>query len=846
MIGKNRPKSKFESSDSKVTHDRYRILFERSPDAVIVTAPDGRILDFNPAALDFFCISRAELHESNITSFYANMADWAGLIRQLDETGLIHNTPVIFVDRRNQVKHSLVTTMQLDNSDDSIFGYQCVIRDVTKRRSAEKKLHSQKSYAEQLIDIAPEAIAILDLDDRVMRVNEEFCKLFQYVGKTCIGRRMDELIVPEHLKAESLSLSARAMGGACFEVETRRMRQDGTLVDVSVLAKPIATENDEPAIYVIYRDISERKRAQEALTKSEERHRTVLEAAPDPVIVQDMAGGVIYLNPAFTRVFGWSLDEYQGRAIDYIPQENLPETLEFIEKIKQGTSFSGVETRRSTKDGRQVDVSISGAVFFDTDGNPEGYVNTLQDISERRKKDAELRYVAYHDMLTGLPNRKSFYMCLDDLLLHSSRRNSDHAWALMFLDLDKFKQVNDALGHDTGDHLLKGVADRLKGCLRETDHLFRLGGDEFTVILTNLSHDIDVARVARKILKSITRPFRFNGHEIFTSTSIGISVFPNDGWDVEGLVKNADMAMYTAKENGGGGYQFFTEEMNRKALHRMKMESSLRKALDHNELVLYYQPLVNEVNRIMGMEALLRWHHPELGLILPTDFIRITEETGIIVPVGRWVLQTACTQTKRWHDMGFSDLFVAVNLSARQLQEPDFEQMMVDIIDESELPPECLKLEVTESSVIQNPEVCIAKMNNLRAKGITFSIDDFGTGYSSLSYLKRFPIDSLKIDRSFISDAMNSKGDREIIKTIITMAHNLNIDAVAEGVETQEQKDFLFSYGCKRMQGFLFAHPVPEDQFKGLLERQNKEFKESRGRLKNDNHLKPNTGNPRK
>ena len=844
MTGKNRTEAINATHNTRVAQDRYRILFERSPDAVIVTAPDGRILDFNPAALDFFCISRSELQEANIASFYANMAERPPLISRVDKTGLIHNEPVIFVGSGGQVKHSLVTTMRLDDPDGRIYGYQSVIRDVTMHRLAEKKLHDQKSYAEQLIDIAPEAIAILDLEDRVIRINEEFCRLFQYVEPTCIGRRMDELIVPGHLKAESLSLSARVMGGACFEVETRRMRKDGTLVDVSILAKPIATENDEPAIYVIYRDISARKQAQESLKKSEERHRTVLEAAPDPVIVRDMVGRVIYLNPAFTRVFGWSLDDCQNRTIDFVPEENLPETQQFLAQIHQGASFSGVETRRFTKSGQLVDVSISGAVFFDTEGKPEGYVNTLQDISERRKKDEELRYVAYHDTLTGLPNRKSFYMCIDDLLQHSSRRNSDHAWALMFLDLDKFKQVNDALGHDTGDRLLKGVADRLKACLRETDHLFRLGGDEFTIILTNLSRDIDVARVARKIQNALTRSFRFNGHEIFTSTSIGISVFPNDGWEVEGLVKNADMAMYAAKENGGSDYRFFTEEMNRKALYRMKMESSLRKALDQNELVLYYQPLVNETNRIMGMEALLRWNHPELGLILPADFIRITEETGIIVPVGRWVLQTACTQTKRWHDMGFSDLFVAVNLSARQLQEPDFAQMVVDIVDASGLPPESLKLEVTESSVIQNPEVCIAKMRSLRAKGITFSIDDFGTGYSSLSYLKRFPIDTLKIDRSFISDAMNNKGDQEIIKTIISMARNLNIDAVAEGVETQAQREFLASYGCNSMQGFLFAHPVPVEKFKDLLERQRRPTappdkeekglqKDSRSRIKN-------------
>ncbi len=806
--------------NARVAQDRYRILFERSPDAVIVTTPDGRIIDFNPAALDFLCTSRSELQESNIATFYANMADHAPLISRVDETGLVHNSPVIFVDGGGQLKHSLVTTMRLDDTDGNVYGYQCIIRDVTQYRQAERKLHNQKSYAEQLIDIAPEAIAILDLDDRVIRINEEFCRLFQYTEQACIGRRMDELIVPEQLKAEGLSLSARAMGGACFEVETRRMRKDGTLVDVSVLAKPIATEKDEPAIYVIYRDISARKQAQKALEKSEARHRTVLEAAPDPVIVRDMAGRVIYLNPAFTRVFGWRLDECQNRHIDFVPQENQPETQQFLAQIKHGASFSGVETRRFTRSGQVVDVSISGAVFFDAGGNPEGYVNTLQDISERRKKDEELKYVAYHDMLTGLPNRKSFYMCIDDLLQHSSRRTSDRTWALMFLDLDKFKQVNDTLGHDTGDQLLKGVAERLKECLRETDHLFRLGGDEFTIILTNLSLDIDVARVARKIQQTLTRVFRFNGHEIFTSTSIGISVFPNDGWEVEDLVKSADMAMYAAKENGGNDYRFFTEEMNRKALHRMKMESSLRKALNQNELVLFYQPLVNETSQIIGMEALIRWNHPELGLILPADFIRIMEETGIIVPVGRWVLKTACTQAQRWHNMGFPDLFVAVNLSSRQLHEPDFVEMVIDIIRESGLPPAYLKLEVTESSVIQNPEVCIAKMRMLRAQGITFSIDDFGTGYSSLSYLKRFPIDTLKIDRSFISDAMSSKGDREIIKTIIAMARNLNIDAVAEGVETQEQKDFLAGHGCNSMQGFLFAHPVPVEQFKDLLQRQ--------------------------
>jgi diguanylate cyclase (GGDEF)-like protein/PAS domain S-box-containing protein len=546
-----------------------------------------------------------------------------------------------------------------------------------------------------LFERAPYAIAILDKDGLVIRVNEEFSRLFQFEEQPCVGRRIDELVAPTTRDSGRISFSVEAMRHSCVAVEARCINRHGTPVDVSILSKPIDTETGEPAIYIIF-----------------------------------------------------------------------------------------------------------------------------QNISGRRKKDEDLRYVAYHDALTGLPNRKAFYDHLDDLLRHSGRRNSDLTWALMFLDLDKFKQVNDALGHDTGDKLLTSVAARLKGCLRETDHLFRLGGDEFTVILTNLNRDIDVARVARKLIATFARPFSLDGHEIFTATSIGISVYPNDGWDVANLVKNADMAMYAAKGKGGGVYRFFTEEMNRKAQYRLKMENALRKALDRKELTVYYQPLVTESRRIVGVEALLRWHHPDMGIILPSDFIRITEETGIIVAVGQWVLQQACAQTKRWHDMGFADLFVSVNLSARQLYETGFEQMVIDTLQKSGLPPNRLKLEVTESSVIQNPELCISKMQNLRSLGVSFAIDDFGTGYSSLSYLKRFPIDSLKIDRSFVADAMNSKGDQEIIKTIIAMARNLNIATVAEGVETSAQKEFLTDHGCESMQGFLFAHPVPVNQIKTLLENQ--------------------------
>ncbi len=570
-------------------------------------------------------------------------------------------------------------------------------------------------------------------------------------------------------------------------------------------------------------EIEERKRIEDALRKSEERHRIVLEAAPDPVVVYDKHGLVTYLNPAFSRVFGWTLDESRGQRLkDFVPQENILETSLLLAKITHGETISGVETCRLTKTGQEIDVSISGAGFFDSDGALQGSVITIQDITRRKKTEEDIRYIAYHDTLTGLPNRKSFYMRLEDKVLQSRKRPGDKRrpayskWALLFLDLDRFKNVNDTLGHDIGDELLQIAGQRLRSSIRKSDYIFRLGGDEFTIILNDITEDIDVAKVAQKIREELATPYQIKGHEIYITVSIGISVYPIDGHSVERLVKNADMAMYAAKEEHHG-YRFFTEEMNRKALERMKMESNMRTALQENQFIVYYQPLVDHQGRVMGTEALLRWQHPTLGMLSPTQFIPIAEETGAIVPIGKWVLKTACQQAKRWNEEGNDRMQVAVNLSTRQFKEADLVETIEDMLDITGLDPECLKLEVTESGIMEDPEQAIAKMNALRAKGIRFSIDDFGTGYSSLSYLKRFPIDTLKIDRSFVIESPTNKDDQEIIKTIISMARNLNLDTVAEGVETEEQLHFLTGQGCQIMQGFYFGRPMAAERFEELL-----------------------------
>lgn len=567
----------------------------------------------------------------------------------------------------------------------------------------------------------------------------------------------------------------------------------------------------------------QRKRAEDSLKESEAKHRIFLQSVPDPVAVYNLEDRITYLNPAFTRVFGWTFEDISKQPSALLSVEKHLETQSIIDKITHGQTVSGIETYRLTKENTPIDVSISGTGFFDSRGKLRGYVLTFQDITERKKNQEEIWFLAYHDVLTRLPNRKAFYERLDDKLrykMSDKRRTSGELkkWAILFLDLDRFKYVNDTLGHDVGDELLKTVAERLRSSLRRTDHIFRLGGDEFTVLINDLQNPLEVAKITRKIQEEISLPYHIQEREIYVTVSIGISLYPDDGENVETLIKNADMAMYAAKEDGGG-YHFFTEEMNQKAQERMHLESGMRQAIQQNQFLLYYQPLVDNQNGIVGMEALIRWNHPEWGMISPVHFIPLAEETKVIVLIGQWVLQTACQQLKKWHNMGFDYLYMSVNVSTRQFKEPDFIEIVEQVIDSTGVNPKFLKLEVTESSIMEKPDEAIKKMNTLLARGVHFSIDDFGTGYSSLSQMKRFPIDTLKIDRSFVTDSIANRGDREIIKAILSMAQNLHIETVAEGVETAEQKEFLSREGCQMMQGYYFGRPVANEEFEEMLKK---------------------------
>lgn len=447
----------------------------------------------------------------------------------------------------------------------------------------------------------------------------------------------------------------------------------------------------------------------------------------------------------------------------------------------------------------------------------------LEDEREASELAAvEIEHLAYHDALTGLPNRPLF---MDRLIVALAQAGRSHQkLAVFFCDLDRFKDINDSLGHTIGDTLLKSVAERIRRCVRDGDTVARFGGDEFTLMIPKIENVEDAAKIAQKIIETLKIPFFISDRELFVTTSIGVSIFPIDGGDPETLVRNADTAMYRAKDQGRDNYQLYAPAMNARALERLALENMLRKALSNDELVLFYQPKIDaRTGAITGVEALIRWNHPERGLVSPAHFISLAEASGLIVPIGEWVLRTACKQIKQWQRKFDHGISVSVNLSARQFQQPDLIEMIRSSVEESKIDPGSLELEITESNAMQNAENTIYLLRELKSIGVRISMDDFGTGYSSLNYLKRFPIDILKLDQMFVKDVPGDRSDGAIVSAVIQLAHNLDLQVVAEGVERQEQLDFLTRQGCDTIQGYFFSVPLPAEQLETyMLERKAK------------------------
>jgi len=691
--------------------------------------------------------------------------------------------------------------------DGQLSGFITTYTDITERKAAEESLRSQHDLLQTVIESIPSAVSLFDKEQKLVLHNQEFLHLLD-IPASMLARGPVDLeslfrfnatrgeYGPGNPDEIVNTLMARAAQRKPHHFE--RMRPNGKTLDVRGVPLP------DGSFVTIYTDISEQRNSAER----EQLAQKVFTHTPAGIIFTDEAHRILSINPATTLMTGYEAFELLGHTVFGMINLHNDQTPEaFQAMIVERGSWNG-ELDVTTKNGNDCPVGIRVTRVDDPrSGVPAHYIWILADITERRQAEERMRHIAQHDALTGLPNRLALLMRLGQLLPEARR----HEWniAIMFIDLDRFKIINDTLGHQIGDEMLREVACRLSSVIRETDFVARLGGDEFVILLPGIATPADAAIVANKIIAALSTAIQVDGHELHTSPSIGISLFPDDGPDGDSILKNADTAMYHAKSAGRNNYQFFATEMNRVTAERLDIERKLRHAIARNELTLCFQPQFSaHSNQPTGVEALLRWLHPTDGMIRPDRFIPVAEETGIIVEIGEWVLRNACREMKHWIDAGLQPMRMAVNVSARQLRRRDFCETVAGALAESGLPPELLELEITESSVMENPEEAIVILQRLGRMGVTLAIDDFGTGYSSLAYLKLFPIDHLKIDRSFVADIEHDLNDRAIAFGTIALAHSLGLNVIAEGVETEDQLDLLRSNGCDEVQGYLLSKPL--------------------------------------
>jgi diguanylate cyclase (GGDEF)-like protein/PAS domain S-box-containing protein len=580
------------------------------------------------------------------------------------------------------------------------------------------------------------------------------------------------------------------------------------------LAIDVALLGDRTTVQLTIRDIARRKAAETSMRLANQAFENSLEG----IAITDAHGDILTVNSAFTVITGYAREEVLGRNPRLLSSGR--QSREFYDEmwrsIRQTGKWQG-EIWNIRKNGDIYPQWLNISRVLDDRGNVCNYVGVFSDISERKSAEERILHQVYYDQLTDLPNRVLFTDRLNQVL-GMAKRHKDYHFAVMFLDLDRFKLINDSMGHDAGDQLLQQAAQRLRGSVRESDTVARMGGDEFTIVLSEIANGKDAGNVAQKILDAFRPPFSLNGEEVFVSVSIGISVYPEDGSNIEILLKNADMAMYRAKGAGGSWFELYDEGLGNAASQRLTMETALHKALERNEMELHYQPQFDCDNgKLIGFEALLRWRHPERGLLAPDAFLGIAEETGLIVPIGDWVLHTACAQAQKWRHAFPGHRLMAVNLSGRQFQCPDLAKQVSAALQQSGLPHFCLELEITETVVMQNLETSIAIMHQLAELGVQFSIDDFGTGHSSLAYLKKLPIHALKIDRTFVRDLPTDQDDAAIVGAIIAMANKLGLRVVAEGIEDRSQFHLLKQYKGIVGQGYLLGRPVPPETATKLI-----------------------------
>ncbi|WP_165912716.1 sensor domain-containing protein [Effusibacillus lacus] len=788
-------------------------IYEVSPDY------EPKLIEVNSRACEKLGYSRQELMALPSLKIFAPecVIPMDEVKQQLSSKGEATYEWIFFTKQNTRIPVETNLRYVVSNNQKMLLA---ISRDISDRKLTEKVLRESDEKYYTIIENLKDGYYEVDIYGNFTFANSSLCNMLGYKEDELIGLNHRNYTDEENAKKllhafNRVFVTGEPVKSMEFEYHTQKGKQgESRVAEISVsLIKDVY---DQPVGFRgIVRDITDKKRAKLQLEESEQRYKSIVENNSDAIYSVDLYGKLLTVNPAAEKLTGYHAKELCNRnMIELVVPEDVEKAITHFNKAKAGDP-QDYEVSVIHNEGQILQIHVKNVPIV-VNNRIVGVYGIARDVTARNKAIETINHMAYHDILTDLPNRRFFQEQLRVGLQHAKAQGEK--LAVVFLDLDRFKVINDTYGHGAGDRLLQIIADRLQDCRGDNEVVARMGGDEFTLLIPGIKEAEDALGTVQRVFRALKEPIFINGLEVHITTSIGIAVYPNDGEDAETLMKHADSAMYRAKEQGKNNYQFFAPVLSSDWVQWLTLENDLRKALERKEFKIYYQPQISiRTGRVIGLEALIRWHHPEKGLISPAQFIPLAEETGLIVPIGEWVLWEACRQNREWQDAGYAKMRIAVNTSARQFQQGNLAQTVQNVLRETGLDPRWLELELTESAAMHQAENVIDILQQIKKLGVSISIDDFGTGYSSLNYLKRFPVDFLKIDQTFVHDINQDSDDAVIVNAMIAVAHSLNLKVVAEGVETQEQLDFLKQRRCDVVQGYFFSKPVPGEEIESML-----------------------------